>query len=298
MTIKQNGGIFGRNPTFNDVTIEGEIESSGDIIVGSAGRIGVGDTNPVNGYVTVRGASTVGTKNGHIMLTGDSATAGQGPQVVFSESGSGSNWVGAAIGFTRTGGSGIGDLSFSTRQTAGNADTTAVEAMKINSAGNVYVSTGNLVISTSGKGIDFSATSGTGTSELFDDYEEGVWTPAISGTADTTYSTQYGWYTKVGNLVSVGFELTVNVEGTITGNAAILGLPFTSGASDSKSSGSLSYSASSGYSSVWQGIMVGNNQTLISIYVKSAAGASTFSLNGSDFFANGTQIIGQLTYKV
>jgi hypothetical protein len=230
MTIKQNGGIFGRNPTFNDVTIEGEIESSGDIIVGSAGRIGVGDTNPVNGYVTVRGESTVGTKNGHIMLTGDSATAGQGPQVVFSESGSGSNWVGAAIGFTRTGGSGIGDLSFSTRQTAGNADTTAVEAMKINSAGNVYVSTGNLVISTSGKGIDFSATSGTGTSELLDDYEEGTWTPTlVFGAASTgiTYSVQNGLYTKVGRAVTVRFEITLSSKGSSTGEAYISGLPYT-----------------------------------------------------------------------
>lgn len=31
---------------------------------------------------------------------------------------------------------------------------------------------GNLIIGTSGKGIDFSATPGTGTSELFDDYED------------------------------------------------------------------------------------------------------------------------------
>lgn len=28
MTIKQNGGIFGRNPTFNDVTVEGEFTSN------------------------------------------------------------------------------------------------------------------------------------------------------------------------------------------------------------------------------------------------------------------------------
>lgn len=37
---------------------------------------------------------------------------------------------------------------------------------------------GNLVIGTAGKGIDFSATPGTGTSELLSDYEEGTWTPA------------------------------------------------------------------------------------------------------------------------
>jgi hypothetical protein len=37
--------------------------------------------------------------------------------------------------------------------------------------GDQTLSTGNLVIGTSGKGIDFSATPGTGTSELLDDYE-------------------------------------------------------------------------------------------------------------------------------
>jgi hypothetical protein len=25
MTIKQNGGVFGRNPTFNDVDVEGDL---------------------------------------------------------------------------------------------------------------------------------------------------------------------------------------------------------------------------------------------------------------------------------
>ena len=35
MTIKQLGGVFGRNPTFNDVTIEGELTFNGDIDVGS-----------------------------------------------------------------------------------------------------------------------------------------------------------------------------------------------------------------------------------------------------------------------
>jgi len=45
--------------------------------------------------------------------------------------------------------------------------------------GDVTLSTGNLVIGTSGKGIDFSATPGTGTSELFADYEEGTYTPTF-----------------------------------------------------------------------------------------------------------------------
>lgn len=35
MTIKQLGGVFGRNPTFNDVTIEGQLTFDGDIDVNS-----------------------------------------------------------------------------------------------------------------------------------------------------------------------------------------------------------------------------------------------------------------------
>jgi len=101
----------------------------------SAESLGIGDSSPTNGNLTIRGASTTGTKNGHIMLTGDSATVGQGPQIAFSESGVNSNWVGAAIGFTRTGGSGVGDLLFSTRQSAGDANTTATEVMRLTSTG-------------------------------------------------------------------------------------------------------------------------------------------------------------------
>lgn len=35
MTIKNNGGVFGRNLTFNDVTIEGQLTFDGDIDVNS-----------------------------------------------------------------------------------------------------------------------------------------------------------------------------------------------------------------------------------------------------------------------
>ena len=103
--------------------------------IDASGNVGIGDSSPTNGNLTIRGASTTGTKNGHIMLTGDSATVGQGPQIAFSESGISSNWVGATIGFTRTGGSGVGDLLFSTRQSAGDANTTATEVLRLTSTG-------------------------------------------------------------------------------------------------------------------------------------------------------------------
>ena len=53
--------------------------------------------------------------------------------------------------------------------------------LEVHSDRNVEITDGNLVIGTSGHGIDFSATSdgnGTDSSELLDDYEEGSFTPS------------------------------------------------------------------------------------------------------------------------
>jgi hypothetical protein len=97
------------------------------------------------------------------------------------------------------------------------------------SATSVTASTGNFVVGTSGQGIDFSATSGTGTSELFADYEEGNWTPVLVfgvGSTGITYGTQQGRYTKVGRTVTIRFEITLTSKGSSTGEASITGLPF------------------------------------------------------------------------
>ena len=72
-----------------------------------------------------------------------------------------------------------------------------------NSSGDMTITNGNLVLGTSGKGIDFSATSsgsGTMTSELLSDYEEGTWTPTITGTSTSgtaSYTRQRGVYQKL-----------------------------------------------------------------------------------------------------
>ena len=90
---------------------------------------------------------------------------------------------------------------------------------------------GNLIVP-SGYGIDFSATSGpgsgTGTSELFDDYEEGTWTPVFSNGGTCSYSHQIGHYTKIGNLVQVTVHLDINGVGTASGDIKVQGFPFTS----------------------------------------------------------------------
>ena len=112
----------------------------------------------------------------------------------------------------------------SSTTTTGNPTTAR---LSMDNAGNTTLNTGNLVIGTSGKGIDFSATAGTGTSELLADYEEGTFNAVISdGTTDATMGVSACQYTKVGRQVTVcGYISTTDITG-ITGNLLLKGLPF------------------------------------------------------------------------
>jgi hypothetical protein len=105
-----------------------------------------------------------------------------------------------------------------------------VDAVKIDSAQNVTVSAGNLVIGTSGKGIDFSVTPGTGTSELLADYEEGTWTPVpkdAGGDQPTSFFVLEGRYTKIGRIVTATAFMSINVAGSFGEFSTVEGLPFT-----------------------------------------------------------------------
>ena len=95
-------------------------------------------------------------------------------------------------------------------------------------SGNQTIINGNLIIGTAGNGVDFSANTGSAgmTSELFDWYEEGTWTPSVGG--DATYTIQSGNYTRIGRQVIAFLDLQINVLGTGSNNT-ISGLPFVVG---------------------------------------------------------------------
>jgi hypothetical protein len=98
--------------------------------------------------------------------------------------------------------------------------------------GDQTISAGNL-IPASGYGIDFSATPGTGTSELLADYEEGACTlTAASETGSITSYTVTGIYTKIGRLVTVYGVVKITNAGTASGRLDVSGLPFTINASE------------------------------------------------------------------
>ena len=293
MTIKQNGGVFGRNPTFNNVTIDGDLIINDEVfagldfqgswnattnspslasgsgtqgefyIVSVAGTTdldgitnwGIGDWAMFNGStwqrveggangnfndLTVSGASTL---TGNVSIGG---AASSGPlnvygteYVYFSGNVGGvtpsSAIQGIALGWNKSSGLGESIIAFNKGGGATGGLVFAesnsgvyVERAKIDDSGNLNLNTGNLIVS-SGKGIDFSATSGTGTSELFDDYEEGTWTPSVSaGAISGTSITYTGNYTKIGNTVTVWFR-AANTAGDIqvSSYAALGTLPFT-----------------------------------------------------------------------
>ena len=105
----------------------------------------------------------------------------------------------------------------------------ATEKMRINNAGNVTISDGNLIVA-SGHGIDFSATGDvTGSaSEVLNDYEEGEYNPTVTGSTGGSYGLSAGSdtlaYTKVGRVVHVQGYVAVDSESSPSG-ALLISLP-------------------------------------------------------------------------
>ena len=241
MTIKQLGGVFGRNPTFNDVTIEGQLTFDGDIDINS--DLTVDGTLKAD---ALRLGSIVPSYNaGGSFESGHSTSSGY-PSTMGAESGSGSPYIafnagpgtssntyktlgilGTVIKTDTSGNLRIGRLT-----TASADNQTPVESA-------VFTNSGNLQFP-SGQGIDFSPTAGTGTSELLSDYEEGTWTPIDSSGAGLTFAASSGSYTKVGRMVmATGFvNFPVTADGS---NNKIGGLPFTNIDSTSRGVGAVNY---------------------------------------------------------
>ena len=79
-------------------------------------------------------------------------------------------------------------------------------------------------------GIQFNGD--TDAVDTLDYYEEGTWTPDLRFDASNTgitysSSSQYGTYTRIGNMVFCRFMFALSSKGTATGTPRIYGLPFT-----------------------------------------------------------------------
>ena len=221
MTIKQQGGVFGRNPTFNDVTAEGTTSLDGPVVINESGA----DVDFRVEGDTQQNALFVDGTNGHVGV----GIANPPYNLVVSNGGAegleiGPGYLGGRIlfqNYNRATSAYVAAWEYASEYVWSIGGT---EKMRLNTSGNLAFASGN--------GIDFSATSGTGTSELFDDYEEGTWTPSVIGA--TSGSMSFGnvllaRYTKVGRIVSITLYMTGGdfAAHTVSGNVLIQGLPYT-----------------------------------------------------------------------
>ena len=128
--------------------------------------------------------------------------------------------------------------------------------------GDTTVTSGNFVVATAGKGIDFSVntssypsgSSVTSGNEILDYYEEGqfiphVWDSNKTTNSSVTYNNRLGRYTRIGNIVFFTISwnpLSVSAL-TQTSNAYVGGLPFTCSNTNYGSSTALRHGLALGY---------------------------------------------------
>ena len=237
MTIKQQGGIFGRNPTFNTITSDGNASIGGDIVLQGGNKVYF--DGGVDNYMDMFSADKIRI----------------------------------AVG---------GAASFKLENPPHNA-------FILNSSGNIKL--------LSGSGIDFSATAGTGTSELFDDYEEGTYTAILTPyTGSITLQYDQLKYTKIGRLVTVMGQLRVASVSSPTGDTT-LNLPF----NISTGSNYSNRSASSGYGSNFVSIN-SNEMSIVAVeglavtyFINTSGSTSSGAADGQQFQAL-TEFIVTLSY--
>jgi len=246
MTIKQQGGIFGRNPTFNDVEVEGTLTASGSVLVPNDSISG----NAINGGTATLDGLTVDTSTLHVdnannrVGVGTTSPSGtlhakqnQSATLILENEDAlysgqfrlvtGSDTFYFAV--DGTAGGAFGKASSPVIWYSGNQDM----IFAVNNGEKLRLTTGGNLKVQNGSGIDFSATSGTGTSELFDDYEEGVatitLTPNTSGSITLESALDSLSYTKVGRLVTLtGYLEVASVSSPVGTYVTLAGLPFTS----------------------------------------------------------------------
>jgi hypothetical protein len=211
----------------NNTTITGSermrIDSSGNVLVGTTNTTpGVGNTSS---GVSMRGGlgsffSRPSATPLHVNRSTDDGTI-----VDFRKDGANVGGIGSKDGdlFIHTGTTGLrfvdGGNSIRPVTSNGNVRDNAIDLGGTTSRWkDLYLS----------GGISFNPNAAA---NKLDDYEEGTFTPTLYGstTAGTpTYVTQSGFYTKIGNLVTVHIRLQASAISGAAGNIQIGGLPFTS----------------------------------------------------------------------
>jgi hypothetical protein len=125
---------------------------------------------------------------------------------------------------------------------------------------------------------------GTGSANHLDDYEEGTWTPVLTGSGGNptqSYNNQLGYYTKIGNMVHLTGWIYFGNSGISAGSGALRlgGLPFTI-TSALNARGALSISEQQSFSTAGNGapttgfLVFGNTIVDLQVYKNDAGKVS------------------------
>jgi hypothetical protein len=94
----------------------------------------------------------------------------------------------------------------------------------VNSADALYFKAGgNNKLRLDSDGLKFG--SDTAAANALDDYEEGTWTPSFLGATGIAYTSQTGYYAKIGSVVTIMFQMVVSTAPTSGANIYIQ-MPF------------------------------------------------------------------------
>ena len=131
---------------------------------------------------------------------------------------------------------------------------------------------------------------GTGSANKLDDYEEGTWTPTLSGATTTTYIANTGQYVKVGSVVHIQGEVEINSVGDGDANT-VLGLPFVNNGKTSGLAVGFLRDVATNYYSV--ALRIDANANRIEFEMQTGLDGSN---SANSFFTNGTRVMFSGTY--
>ena len=132
-----------------------------------------------------------------------------------------------------------------------------------------------------------------------DDYEEGTWTPTITGSGGASgqvYSAQLGRYVKIGKQVTCWGRVTLSTLGTVTGAVRIGGFPLTSANSGLPMSGSVSHFAAMTATFVSLGTYMHPNAVQAELIGVKVAATGVTALAQADL-SNTSDIIFSVSYE-
>ena len=152
-------------------------------------------------------------------------------------------------------------------------------ASLVNSSGNNVTLQGGVV--GSGTGIAFPATQvASSDANTLDDYEKGTFTVTDASGAGLTFTQNTGYYTKVGRLVSMSFDIVYPT--TANTATAKIALVFTATTGGAGGAGAVGYSGYAGSVTVY-----GGGTTFLSFYSASAGvSIKNVDLSGKEMAVN------------